>query len=236
MGLPLVSHPVFTLTLPSTGAVVSFRPFLVKEEKILLVAQSSGDHTDIVRAIKQVISNCLIDKSIDVETFTTFDLEYFFIKLRARSVQNVIELSYRDNSDGLIYNVEVNLDEVEIKQEKIVDNVVKINEDDGFVLKYPQVSIMNVVERIEDATEFGFAITQACIDTIYKGDTIFKTTDFTREEVQEYLDNLPVECYEKIQEFIDAMPRVEHTVSYTNSEGKEVKIVLKTLTDFFTLG
>lgn len=236
MGLPLASHPVFTLNLPSTGEQISFRPFLVKEEKILLIAQSSGDQTDIVRAIKQVIANCLIDKSVNVEKFTTFDLEYFFIKLRARSVQNVIELSYRDNEDGQIYNVEINLDEVEIKQDKVVDNVIKINEEEGIVLKYPQISIMNTVEAIEDATEFGFAITQACIDTIYKGDNVYQTSDFSREEVQEYLDNLPVEAYQKIQEYIDAMPRIEHTVSYTNSNGKEINITLKTLTDFFTLG
>ena len=236
MGLPIVAHPTFSLILPSTKEKVEFRPFLVKEEKILLIAMSSEDQADIVRAIKQVISNCITTPSVTVEKFTTFDLEYFFIKLRAKSVQNIITLSYKDNEDQKIYDVEVNLDEVEIKQSEVVSDKIELTPISGIVLRYPRLSIMDSVETINDPVEFNFAIMQACIDCIYDGDKVFKTTDFTTVEVQQFLDNLDVKTYQGIQAFIEAMPRVEHTIGYTNSNGKEVKIVLKTLTDFFTLG
>ena len=104
------------------------------------------------------------------------------------------------------------------------------------MLRYPQISIMSSVESINDPVEFNFAIMQACIESIYDGDNLYKTSNFTRDEVREYLDSLDVKTYQSIQQFIEAMPRVEHTIGYTNSNGKEVKIVLKTLTDFFTLG
>ena len=236
MGLPSIQHPVFSLTLPSTQQKVSFRPFLVKEEKILLIAQSSGDQGDIVRAIKQVINNCITDTNVDVETFTTFDLEYFFIKLRAKSVQNVITLSYKDNDDDKRYDVEVDLDLVEVVRDKEASNHVVISPTSGIMLRYPQLSIMSTVEKINDAVEFNFAIMQACIESIYDGDKLYKTSDFSRDEVKEYIDSLDVKTYQSIQAFIEAMPRVEYVTGYVNSNGKKVDIVLKTLTDFFTLG
>lgn len=236
MGLPVLSHPTFSLVLPSTQQKVTFRPFLVKEEKILLVAQASEDQGEVVRAIKQVITNCITDPSISVENFTTFDLEYFFIKLRAKSVQNVITLSYRDNEDQKVYDVEVNLDDIEVIMDRQVESILKPTPTSTIKLKYPQMSIMNDVESITDSVEFNFAIVQACIDEVTDNGVVYKASDFTRQEVQQFLDTLSVETYKGIQDFIEAMPRVEHTVSYTNSNGKEVKIVLKTLTDFFTLG
>lgn len=236
MGLPVLTHPTFSLTLPSTQQKVSFRPFLVKEEKLLLIAQASEDQSDIVRAIKQVIANCITDPSIDVNKFTTFDLEYFFIKLRAKSVQNVITLSYRDNEDQKVYNVEVDLDLIEVVRDKEASNIIEVSPSSKILLKYPQINVMDAVKDIDDAVDFNFAIMQACIDTIEDNGTVYKTEDFSREEVQQFLDSLDVNSYQGIQKFIEAMPRLEHTITYTNSNGKVVSIVLKTLTDFFTLG
>lgn len=236
MGLPVIQHPTFFLTLPSTQQRVSFRPFLVKEEKILLIAQSSEDQTEIVKAIKQVINNCITDENVNVEDFTTFDLEYFFIKLRAKSVQNMIELQYRDNEDKKVYTVEVDLDQVEVTRPAVVSNIIDVSPTSTITLRYPRLSVMAEVEKLSNIVDFNFTIMQACIESIHDNNTIYKTSDFTQEEVKQYLDDLDVKTYQKIQEFIEAMPRVEHTVGYTNSEGKEVKIVLKTLTDFFTLG
>jgi hypothetical protein len=236
MGLPVLSHPTFSLILPSTQQKVPFRPFLVKEEKILLVAQASDDQTEIVRAIKQVIANCITDPSVDVEKFTTFDLEYFFIKLRAKSVQNIIKLSYKDNEDQQIYDVTVDLNNVEVHTPAEVNSIIQVSDTSSITLKYPQISIMSSVEKINDAVEFNFAIMQACIDKVIDNGVEYVMENFTTIEVQEFLDSLDVQTYQKIQEFIEAMPRVEHTVSYTNSLGREVKIVLRNLTDFFTLG
>lgn len=236
MGLPTLQHPSFSLILPSSQKRVAFRPFLVKEEKILLIAQSSGEQTDVVRAIKQVISNCILDADVDIEDFTTFDLEYFFIKLRSKSVQNIIELQYKDNEDEKIYNIEVDLDTIEVTRDKEASSVIEISPTVKINLHYPRLSIMNQVEQLTDAVDFNFAIMQACIDTIEDNGTVYKTSDFTSEEVREFLDGLSVKSYQDIQTFIEAMPRVEHIARYTNSNGKEVKITLRTLTDFFTLG
>ena len=236
MGLPKVLHPTFSLVLPSTKKTVSFRPFLVKEEKILLMAQSSSEQSDIVKAIKQVIVNCVTDPTVDVNKFTTFDLEYFFVKLRAKSVQNIIHLSYKDHEDEMVYDVEVNLDDVEIMQAREAKSTIETGPGSGIILRYPQISIMDTVEKITDAIDFNFAIMEACIECVFEGDKVYKTNDFTREEVRDFIDSLDVNTYQQIQEFIEAMPRLEHTISYTNSKGREVKIVLKTLTDFFTLG
>lgn len=236
MGLPVLSHPTFSLVLPSNQQTVTFRPFLVKEEKILLIAQAGGEQADVVRAIKQVIASCITDPSINVEKFTTFDLEYFFIKLRAKSVQNIINLSYKDNEDGKIYDVQVNLDDVEVIRGEPVSNVITVGPTSSIVLKYPEISIMNEMEGIGDIVDFNFAIMQACIDKVEHDGTMYNVSEFTREEVQSFVDGLDVNTYQAIQKFIESMPRVEHTIGYTNSNGKEVKIVLKTLTDFFTLG
>jgi hypothetical protein len=236
MKLPTVSHPTFTLNLPSTGQTITYRPFLVKEEKILLIAQSSEDQADIVRAIKQVITNCIIEPRISVEDFTTFDLEYFFIKLRAKSVQNVIRLQYRDNEDKQVYDVEVDLESIEVTKTEEVDNNVQITPDSGLVLKFPTMKIMNDVENITNPVDFNFAIMQACIDCYYEGDRVYKFSEFTREDIQEFIEGFDIATYQKMQAFIDSMPRIEHTTSYTNSNGKVVEIKLRTLNDFFSLG
>lgn len=236
MGLPKVLHPTFSLVLPSTKQTIHFRPFLVKEEKILLIAQSSEDKSDIVKAIKQVVQNCIIEDDIDVNEFTTFDLEYFFIKLRSKSVQNIVKLSYKDREDGKVYDVEVDLETVQVKENTNVSNKIELSPTSGIVLRYPKVSISDEVEAITDPVEFNFAIIEACIDCVYDGDNVYKLKDFAKEEVREYINNLDVKTYQSIQAFIDAMPTIEHTLSYTNSKGREVRIVLRTITDFFSLG
>lgn len=236
MKLPSVSHPTFNLTLPSTGQTVTYRPFLVKEEKILLIAQSSEDQADIVRAIKQVITNCIIEPRLSVEDFTTFDLEYFFIKLRSKSVQNVVKLQYRDNEDKQVYDVEVDLEAIEVIKPEEVNTKIEITPESGIVLKYPTMKIMNDVENITNPVDFNFAIMQACIDCYYEGDRVYKINEFSKEEIEEFIEGFDIPTYQKMQDFIDSMPRIEHTVSYTNSNGKVVEINLRTLNDFFSLG
>jgi hypothetical protein len=236
MALPIASHPTFSLVLPSTGQTVVFRPFLVKEEKILLIAQAGEDQTDMVRAIKQVIQNCIIEPKINVDSLTTFDLEYFFIKLRSRSVQNLVTLAYKDNEDGQIYNVEVDLDQVEVVKDDNVSNRIETAPGCGLLLKYPTMDILDAVEKTGSAADFSFAIIQACLEAVYDENNVYKFADYTREEVEQYVNELDIKTYKAIQQFIEAMPRIEHVIGYTNSNGKKVNITLRSLTDFFTLG
>ena len=236
MALPIASHPTFSLVLPSTGQTIVFRPFLVREEKILLIAQAGEDQTDMVRAIKQVVQNCIIEPKINVDSFTTFDLEYFFIKLRARSVQNLVTLAYKDNEDGEIYNVEVDLDQVEVIKDADVSNNIETTPGCGLLLKYPTMDILDTVEKTASTADFSFAIIQACLESAYDENNVYKFADYTQEEVEQFVNELDIKTYQAIQQFIEAMPRIEHVIGYTNSNGKRVNITLRSLTDFFTLG
>lgn len=236
MALPIASHPTFSLVLPSTQQTIVFRPFLVKEEKILLIAQSGEDQGDMVRAIKQVIQNCIIEPKINVDSFTTFDLEYFFIKLRARSVQNLVTLSYKDNEDNQIYTVEVDLDKVEVIKDFDVSNKIETAPGCGLLLKYPTMDILDAVEKTGSAADFSFAVVQACIESAYDENNVYKFAEHTQEEIEQFVNSLDIKTYQAIQQFIEAMPRIEHVIGYTNSNGKKVNITLRSLTDFFTLG
>jgi hypothetical protein len=137
MGLPKVKHPTFNVIVPSTQEKIRLRPFLVREEKILLLAQTSEDPSDISDAIKQVINNCLIDP-IDVDVLTTFDMEYVFLKLRSKSVGSVIDLKYTDPTDNNTYDLQVNLDDVEIIRDPNHTAKITITKDSGLVLRYPK--------------------------------------------------------------------------------------------------
>lgn len=235
MGLPVIQHPVFNLTLPSTQQKIHFRPFLVKEEKILLIAQSSGEQADVLQAVKQVITNCITDPDVNVNDFTTYDLEYFFIKLRSKSIQNIIKLIYRDNEDDQLYDVQVDLEEVEVKKGPDISDVLEVNDRTKIKLKHPRISLMNQAEEL-DGVDFNFFIVQSCIDKIIVDDIGHDPSIYSLAELTEFVDNLPVPAYQHIQQYIESMPKIEHEVKYTNSTGKEVRIVLRTLTDFFTLG
>lgn len=234
MPLPKIEHPIYELTLPSTGKQVSFRPFLVKEEKILLMAKQGGDEKEIVKALKQVINNCIVDSDVDVESFATFDIEYFFLKLRSRSVNNVVSLSYKDYEDEKVYTVDVDLEDVEIVRDPKHTNKVKINNQIGVVMKYPSIDVLNKLSSQED--DAAFDVIKKCIDVVYDADNVYNAKDFTEKEIEEFVQNLDVNSLEKILEFFKTMPRLHYEVKYVNSLNHERVVPLDTLTDFFTLG
>lgn len=235
MSLPKISHPTFTVVIPSTEQKVRLRPFLVREEKILLLAQTTDDPADVSDAIKQVINNCLIDK-LDVEELTTFDLEYLFLKLRAKSVGNKIELKYTDPEDDEVYDININLDEVEIKRFPEHTNKIEITSNTGIVLRYPRAEMANVLKQAESEVDILFETIKYCIDQIYDSEDLYDISNYSTEEINEFVDNLNVETFRKIQNFFETMPRLYHEAKYKNKKtGKEKKLVLSTLTDFFTL-
>lgn len=234
--LPKISHPTFSLTLPSTGQQIIYRPFLVKEEKILLIAQQAQDPIETIRAIKIVIQNCIITENIQVDDFATFDLEYFFLKLRSKSVNNIVTLSFKDNDDNQVYDFEIDLEQVELKVPEKHDNSIQVNDEIVIKLRYPRLEVMEQVRLINNPTDFVFLLLKNCLHQIqYKGKLI-NTDQYSNEEVDEFINSLDLNTYQKIQNFFDSIPKLEHILTYTNSKNKEVKIVLNTLNDFFTLG
>jgi len=233
MALPKISVPTFTITIPSTQDQKRFRPFLVKEEKILLTAQEGQDNNDILFSLKQIINNCCFD-DIDVDELATFDLEYIFLKLRARSVNNVVKLRYRDTEDEKIYDFELDLDEIEIKFDEKNNPKIKVNDEVGIVLKYPSVKVTEKMADVTDQIELLNKILIHTIDVIYDAENVYPAKDSTEQELIEFLENLDTKTFKKIEDFFMTMPKLYHEIKYTNSLGNERTIVLNSVQDFFT--
>lgn len=235
MSLPKINYPLFDVVIPSTGQKIKMRPFLVKEEKILLMAQTTGNSQDIVLSITQVVNNCIID-NVDVNTLTTFDLEYLFIKLRAKSVNNKIDVFYKDDEDGQQYKLEVDLDLIEISKNPDHNNNVQINENLGLILCYPRTDMMNKLAEAKSEVDLYFEVVKYSIEKIYDADNIYNVRDYTEEELDEFLATLDVSSFKEVQKFLETMPKLKYETTYTNSLGNEKKVVLQNLNDFFMLG
>ena len=231
MALPTIEQPIFEMKIPSTGKNVKFRPFLVREEKILLIAQQGGSDKEVIRAIKQILSACLID-NIDVDQLATFDLEYMFLKLRARSVNNIVKLAYRDTEDEKVYDFEIDLDEIEIEV-KPVNNKIKVNDEIGIVMKYPAASITDELGEYDNEVDLLLFFVRKCIDQIYDSENVYPANESTEEEMNQFIDSLDVQTFERIREFFDSIPTLSHTLKYTNSNDNERVIELNNLKDFF---
>lgn len=236
MALPKIEHPIFDLILPASKTKIRYRPFLVKEEKILLIALQGEDSEEIITAIKQVLNNCIVTEGIDIDTLPTIDLEYLFIKVRARSVNNVIKLTYKDLEDEKRYDVEVNLDEVEVKFDENHSNIIRISDSLTLKMKYPQVDIANKLKESKTEAELLFDILRNCIESISDGENEYRASDSSVEELDEFIQNLDVKAFNEVQKFFTSMPRLYHEVKYTNSLGNERTVKFNSLSDFFTLG
>ena len=234
MALPKIDKPLFDLKVPSLDTSIKARPFVVKEEKILLTAQQSGTEKDIVLAIKQVLQNCIVDPTFDTDTLTTFDLEYMFLKLRARSVSNIIEVSYRDNDDNKVYEFEIDLDTVEMLQDKPTNNKIMVTDEVGIVMKFPSVTVLEGVPEEVSATDLVEYLVRSCIDQVFDADEVYLASEQTTEELSEFIDSLDIETFNKIREFFDSLPQLYHKLEYVNSNGDARTIELTTLNDFFT--
>lgn len=234
MALPKIEHPIHNIKVPSKDKTYKFRPFLVKEEKILLMAKESKNSYDILTAIKQIVNNCSIEEGFDVDKITLFDLEYIFLKLRAVSIDNIVNVTYRDKEDNKLYSFEVDLNEIEIKVPKKIDNVIKINDTTGLLMKYPPATLYSDKDFLELEQDHLFEIIVRCVDKFFEGDEVTEASDYKLEEIAEYLDSLDLKAFKQIQDFLLKTPTIKKELVYTNSLDKKKKIVLKSLNDFFT--
>ena len=233
MPLPKIDQPLFDVTIPSSKKKILFRPFLVKEEKILLISQQGGEDTDVIRAIKQILRLCVQDEDFNVDNLTTFDLEYLFLKLRAKSVNNIVKLSYRDNEDDKVYDFELNLDTIEVEMPEGVDSTIKLSDSISMIMKYPSSSITDKITQFDNEVDLMTFFIINCIDTIVTEDEIYPSSEYTDKELEEFLDQLPVNSFEAIQEFFEKMPKLYHKIEYKNELGNDRSIELKNLKDFF---
>jgi len=231
MPLPKAKFATFETQIPSTKQKIQYRQFQVAEEKILLMAKSSEDEGDIFKAIKQIVNNCVLD-DIDIDELCTFDIEYMFIKIRAVSVGNVIELTFQEG-DGT-YKFFVDLDEVKVTFPDNTTNIVQITEDQGIELRYPPASLFdsrNTVMTGVDAYEY---LAAKSIVKIFDGDEVFLAKDCSEQELLSFINTLDSASYQSVKKFLSSIPRIQHTVEYTDRTGVQRKLELNTLTDFFT--
>lgn len=236
MALPKLKHPTFEIEVPTLQKKLMFRPFLVAEEKILLIAQQSGDLKEMILSLKQVIGNCCLDETFDANKLATFDIEYVFLKLRARSVSNKADVYLTDNEDGKEYKFSVDLDEVQLVRDPNHDPRVQLTDTIGVVLKYPTVDMVDVIAKMQVETEAFFEVMRYCIDYVTEGSSIHKFSDSTLEEQNEFLASIDIEGFTKITRFFETMPKMSYEINYKNSLGNDRKTILRNLNDFFILG
>ena len=234
MTLPKISYPTYTIKVPSTKKNVKFRPFLVKEEKLLLMAKESENNSDILLSIKQIVNNCCLDENFDNEKMTIFDLEYIFIKLRAFSVDNIVKVSYKDEEDGQNYEFEVDLNAVEVEFPEKNENNIKISDTFGILMKYPSASLYEDKDFLNLDKDYLFELIVRCIDKIYEGDNVFEAKNYTMKHLGDFLENLDSKTFVSVQEFLMNSPKLLHVMKYKNSLGNEKEIRLSSLNDFFT--
>ena len=236
--LPKLDVPIYSVNLISTGKPVRFRPFLVKEQKMFLMASESEDSNEMVNIIRQVLKNCVIDE-IDIDSLPTFDLEYLFLNLRARSVEEVVDLRYKCNNvidekkcSGVV-EFKLNLLQIEpTKNEKHKDKI-QITENLGICFKYPTFDMLQKYEKLSE-NEIMIRILVDCIDYIYDKDQIYYSKDSSREELEEFIDNLQQKDLEKFKEFFDTMPEIKKDVHFKCPKcSYEEDITIKGMQSFF---
>ena len=231
--LPKLNQPTFELTLPSNNQTIEYRPFLVKEEKILLTAKEAGTHEDILRAIRTIINNCVITPGFDVDKLPTFDFEYIFINLRSKSVSNMIDVIVTDSTDEADYTISINLDDVEIKRTEGHDTKFQLTKDVGIIMKYPTPVLSEILRREETIVDLTYKLVEACIDKVYTEEEVYNWADESEEEREEFLGSISVETYEKLKDFFLTMPKLYYETTYTNSKGDEKTVKFQSLDDFF---
>jgi hypothetical protein len=238
MPLPKISTPSYHLTLPSTGKEIKYRPFLVREEKLLVLALESEDTKQITEAIKTVIKSCIETRGIKVETLPTFDIEYLFLNIRGKSVGEEIEVNIICPDDGeTTVPVKINVDEIEVKKFDGHDKKIKIDDNIMLEMKYPSLEqfIKNNFDfSAANDMDQAFDLISSCIDTIYTEDEVWSTSDVTKKEITEFLDQMNSLQFKKIETFFETMPKLSHKITITNPKTKvENEVVLEGLSSFF---
>ncbi len=238
MPLPKIATPTYELELPSTGESIQFRPFLVKEEKVLVLALESEDTKQITTAIKAVIKSCVQTKGIKVETLPTFDIEFLFLNIRGKSVGENIEVNIICPDDETT-EVTVNIDLDEIRVQKNDEHTRQIKIDDTLMMemKYPSLDqfIKNNFDfENKNAMDQSFDLIASCVDKIYSEDDVWAADDCTKKELKDFLEQMNSSQFKSIETFFETMPKLSHKIKVTNPNTKvESEVVLEGLASFF---
>lgn len=238
MPLPKISTPTYELELPSTGQTIKYRPFLVKEEKLLVLALESEDTKQITNAIKTVIKNCIETKGIKVESLPTFDIEYLFLNIRGKSVGEEIEVNIicPDDEETTV-PVNINVDDIQVQKNPEHTNKIRLDDSIVMEMKYPSLEqfIKSNFDFTEDNTmDQSFDLIASCIDKIYTEEEVWSASDVTKKELTEFLDQMNSSQFKEIEKFFETMPKLSHKIKVENPKTEvESEVTLEGLSSFF---
>ena len=238
MPLPKISTAEYELTLPSNGKTIKYRPFLVREEKILILALESENQKQITTAVRQVIKECVLTKGIKVDQLPSFDIEYLFLNIRGKSVGESIELMVTCGDDGKTeVPVTVLIDDIEVSTNDEHNTDIELSDGYSVKMKYPSLNQFietNFSQDDEDAVEKSFEMIATSIDMVYNDKDMFAASECTKKELKEWVESLSSAQFQKIEKFFETMPKLTHTLEVVNPKTKKKNtIVVEGLTDFF---
>jgi hypothetical protein len=238
MPLPQIATPSYELTLPSTGETIEYRPFLVKEEKLLVLAMETEDTKDITKAVKTVIKNCIQTKGVKVEELPTFDIEYLFLNIRGKSVGEEVEVNIICPDDGKTQvPVTINIDEIEVEKDK--NHTTKFSIDDQLMIEMKYPSLDQFIKSNFDFSggnqmEQSFELISTCVDKIFNEEEVWVAADFSKKELMDFIESMNSTQFKKIESFFETMPKLKHEIKVKNPDtGKSSLVVLEGLSSFF---
>ena len=236
MALPQVVLPTYELEIPSNGKKIKYRPFVVKEEKVLLLGLETNDEKEIESAVKTLLKGC-IQSRVKIEDLAIFDLEYIFLQIRAVSVGEIVDMNITCRDDGVTtVPYKLNLLEVEVQRPEGHSNKIMLSDEMGIIMKYPKFDTFITGSIIGDSptADSVIDIIAGCIDQIFDGEDVYDSSTTSKKEFKEFLENLTNSQFEKIQKFFESSPKLEHTIKITNPKtGVENEIVFSGLSSFF---
>jgi len=241
MPLPKINTPTYELVLPSTGKKIKYRPFLVREEKILIMAMESEDMNQITSAIIQIISDCILNKDIKVESLATFDMEYLFLNIRAKSVGETVEVNVTCPDDGETQvEMSINIDDIKVKKTRGHKNIIKLDSELSMKLAYPSLDqfIENNFEVNQTNTgdvAQSLSMISSCIEAVYTQEESWEAKDCTQKELNEFVEQMNTKQFKQIEKFFTTMPKLSHSIAVKNPKtGVESEVVLEGLAAFFS--
>lgn len=232
MPLPKIDLPIYELKLPSNGKKIKYRPFTVKEEKILLIAQESTSPEQVINSVKQVVNNCLID--YDVDDLALFDLEYLLINIRAKSIDNLVKFKIKDPDTEEEVELELDLNNVKVQKSDNHSERIRIDDTYTLFLKYPSIDVFfDFLMDEKKSAEKNLQIMLSCMDKLASNDDVYNFKDFTKKEIDEFVESLHSETIKKLKEFFDTIPKIRHEIPYKNKNGDSKTFVIEGTQTFF---